>query len=135
MQPLYLVCGVPGSGKTWVCKQLSDKFYYVPHDQYYKNHALILTKVCATANKPVITECPFAERVLREDLEKSGIKVIPYFVVEEPTLIAKRYEQREGKPFPKNNFTRASSIVTRAKEWQAYFGSSESVFNTLNAIP
>ena len=37
-QDLYLVCGPPASGKSWVCGQLTDKFNYVSFDGINKNN-------------------------------------------------------------------------------------------------
>ena len=134
MQEIYLVCGVPGSGKTWVCRQLAHKAYYIPHDLHYRDHAHALLKASRTSIKPIITEVPFAERVLRETLEKHGITVKPIFVIEDVQTIADRYEAREGKKIPKNNITRAKSIIDRAKEWNAFMGKSEEVLKHLDSI-
>lgn len=132
--PLYLVCGVSGSGKTWVCKQLKEKFAYVPHDMHYNG----IIKACMTkamgTDKPLITESPFGERLQKEDLERVGFHVIPVFVIEDPDLIAKRYIAREGKPIQKAAFTRAHTIINRAKEWNAFYGTSDEVLKYLEKI-
>jgi gluconate kinase len=134
MQPVYLICGVPGSGKTWVCRQMAHKAYYIPHDLHYKDHASVLINKSRTSIRPIITECPFAERVLREQLELHSIKVHPIFVVEDPEIIKKRYENRENKRIPKNNLTRAVSIVNRAKEWNAPMGTSTEVLKIMQGM-
>lgn len=154
-QPVYLVCGVPGSGKTWVCRQLKDKFTYVPHDQCWTHptktpdhdkenpewapgakstHVEEVVKAVRSSLRPIITESPFNERMLKEDLEKKGVKVIPYFVIEEPETSRKRYEKREGKIYPKHFYSRAKSIGTRAKEWDAPHGTSDEVLEMLRAV-
>lgn len=130
-QPIYLICGVSGSGKTWVCKRLEDKFVYVPHDEHYHDQDSVLEKKAIEADKPLITESPFGERILKEKLERRGLKVIPYFVVTAPHTVAIQYFQREGKPLPKAAYTRASRIVDRAKEWKAFYGSSKEVLQEL----
>ncbi len=54
-QKIYLVCGVPGSGKTWVCKQLTDKFQYVAHDDYpVAQYSSALYKEAQNATKSLI---------------------------------------------------------------------------------
>lgn len=131
MQPVFLICGVPGSGKSWVCRQLAGQARYIPHDENYKNHAEVIIRTASMSIRKIITESPFAERELREKLESAGVKVYPYFVIEEPDLIKERYEKREGKPFPKNNCTRAKTIVNRAMEWKAPFGTSTRVLEML----
>lgn len=132
MKKVYLICGVPGSGKTWVSKQLAHKFEYIPHDMHYKDHAKVIAQKSESLERPIITECPFAERELRAVLTASGLEVKPYFVVEHPDVAKARYESRENKPFPKNNYTRASSISKRADEWQAPKGTSQEVLELLN---
>lgn len=134
MQPVYLVIGVPGAGKTWVCKQLDNKFSYIPHDLHFKDHVEVIEKVAKKSLKPVITEIPFAERVVKEQLEAKGIQVIPYFVIEGPYVCKDRYQLREKKPYPKANFTRATSIKERADEWGAPQGTSAEVLSMLRIV-
>lgn len=59
MQTVYLICGVPGSGKTWVCEHLKDKFNYIPHDEYLKDHARVICEAAKVVKRSIITECPF----------------------------------------------------------------------------
>lgn len=80
---------------------------------------------------PVITESPFGERVIREKFEQMGFKVIPIFVIEDADLIADRYFKREGKPIQKAAYTRASTIINRALEWNAFHGTSNEVLKHL----
>lgn len=134
MQPVYIVCGVSGSGKSWVCRQLMDKFAYVPRDQYFNTHARVVLQTARVAQKPVITECPFGERVLKEDLEKWGVKVNPYFIVERVEVVRARYEAREKKKIPKAALTRAETILNRVHEWNAPFGTSEQIFQKLGEL-
>lgn len=131
MMPVYLVCGVSGSGKSWACRQLTDKYHYIEHDKHFKDHLKVVFHAARTADKPVITEVPFAERILKEKLESHQVKVIPVFVVEAPEVVAKRYSSREKKPLPKNAYTRATTIVDRAKEWNAFQGTSQEVLDYL----
>jgi gluconate kinase len=167
MQPIILVCGVPGSGKSFASRQVIDRFHYVPHDRCWvhpekegwdpatewtadmkdetrwfqgakSNHLETLVRAAKIAKRPVITECPHGERVLRDQLEEAGIRVIPVFVVEDPDVVANRYEAREGKACPKNVITRATTILERAEEWAeeygAFYGSSAEVLNYLKKV-
>lgn len=131
MKKVILICGVSGAGKTWVCKQLTDKFTYVPHDESYDNIGRAIKLAAKTSDKPIITECPFAERVLKTQLENMGFEVTPYFVIEPPDIVAKRYMEREKKPIQKSAYSRASTIINRAREWGAFFGSSQEVLDHL----
>lgn len=131
---VYLVCGVPGSGKTWVCKQLYRLYTYVPHDEHIDgNLTLALVYEGRVARKPLLTECPFGERVLKNKLEAHGFTVIPVFIVEDVRTVKDRYRTR-GRELPKSSATRAASIGQRADEWGSMKGTSEEVVNHLGEI-
>ena len=70
---LYLICGVSGSGKTWVCKQLTNKYNYVPHDLNFANIYQAISIAAQKSKNPIITECPFGERIQMEGLKKAWI--------------------------------------------------------------
>lgn len=129
---LYLLCGVPGSGKTWVCRQLEDAFNWVPHDDHLDDLIPALVSALRQSDKPLITECPFAERHLREKLEYHGFDVRPVFIVEDPETVRRRYFERERKPIGKASLTRAATILNRAKEWDAPYGTSAEVLKYLS---
>lgn len=130
---VYLICGVSGSGKTWVCKQLQDKFTYIPHDEHYKDQVEAVLKA-SSPDKSVITECPFAERVLKQQMEEKGLDIIPLFVIVPAERVAKQYFAREGKGVAKNVYTRASTILNRAIEWSSFHGTAEEVLKKLKDI-
>lgn len=132
MQPVYLVCGVSGSGKTWVCEQLTELYNWVPQANHFNNHVKVLVNTARTSDKPVLTECPFAESFVRDSLENAGVTVYPYFVIEETKVVQERYLAREGKPLPKNAETRNTSIKERARDWKAPYGPSSSIRDILN---
>ncbi len=137
MSKVYLLCGVPGSGKTWVMKQLEDKFTCIHNDDYlgqYKSMQYRAINDAARKGKPVLADCPFAERPMRDELIHRGLEVVPIFIVEPPHVIQQRYEQREGKPVAQATMTRALSIKDRAVEWGAPFGSSFNVLKHLLEI-
>jgi hypothetical protein len=153
---VYLVCGVQGSGKSWVCRQLKQKFEYIPHDRCWwhpnakpdenvldpkwgpegcvSTHVQVVSTEAHKAQKPILTECPFAERKVKEELEFRGIKVIPVFVVESPNVIADRYFSREKKEIPKSAYSRAVSIEERAIEWGAFHGTSDQCLEHLRGV-
>jgi len=155
MAPVYLVCGVSGSGKSWVCRQLADKFNYVPHDRCWEHpyakpaegldpkwgpagckstHLETLIKEAKESKKPVLSEVPFGERGIKEGLETAGVKVEAVFVIEDPRLIAERYLKREGKPLHKAAFSRAFSIKDRAIEWKSKMGTSQEILDHLKDL-
>lgn len=134
-QPVFIVCGVPGSGKSWVCEQLATQFSYVAHDgwnqrdkissgKYLEGYARTLFDHAMKTNKPVLGDCPFAERTLRCHLESLGLKPNFVFLHVDPSDLLNRYVERM-KPLPKSHLTRLKSIGTRAKEWKSFFGTSD----------
>lgn len=134
-QPVYMVCGVPGSGKTWVCEQLKSKFTYLPNDRFIgKDYAVHIREEAKVSQRPILIDCPFGERVLKERLLNYGIKVIPYFIVEGAHVIRYRYEKREGKLIPSQHLTRSVTIKDRALEWGAIHGTSDFILKTLNEL-
>lgn len=133
MHNVILLCGVPASGKTWVMSHLSGKYKCINNDDYIgKNRDQIITDVKNSAKEsPVIVDCPFAERERREKLESVGLTVKPVFIVESPNVINNRYLSREGKPATQSTLTRASTILDRAREWEAPYGTSSEILAML----
>lgn len=135
MQTIYLICGVPGSGKTWVCNQLTDKFTYIANDDFIGSDPIKEAyRASRSSEKPVLFDCPFGERLVRDNLINKGCQVIPVFVIEDPQTTKKRYESREGKPFPSQHLTRSMSIGARAEQWRAKSGTSEEILQYLRGI-
>lgn len=152
---VVLVVGVSGSGKSWVCRQLTDKYHYLPHDRCWTHphakpkegidvewgpkgcqstHLPSIIEEASKADRPLITEVPFGERKLREDLQNAGMHVTVVFVIEDPEIVAKRYLARERRPLAKAALSRAKSIVERAKEWRAFYGTSAEVLSHLRDL-
>ena len=139
IKDVYIVCGVPGAGKTWACKQAASAYTYVPHDEHADGTvgqvALVqaLKKAAQTGSKPLLTECPFGERVLRDVLINHGFTVHPVFIVEHVDVVRARYTPR-GRELPKNSATRAGRagrIASRAKDWKCPSGTSSEIAELL----
>jgi gluconate kinase len=152
---IYLICGVQGSGKTWVCQQLreqSEAYYYIPHDQcwYHKDtspeemptagwgppgsistHFPTLVGEADESDVPIITEVPFGERNLRDQLTSTGFRVTCIFVVEPVEVLKERYSKREGKPLSQSAITRSLTLEQRARDWDCFYGTSEEVLSHL----
>lgn len=139
---LVLLCGVPGSGKTWVIDHIKPKYVHLDHDAIAKftksavmartltEHALKLVN----SPKHIILDCPFSERVIREHLLAEDFKVTPVFIVEHPDTIVARYYHREGRPATPATLTRARTIADRANEWKAMMGTSNEVLEYLKSL-
>lgn len=138
MNDIWMVVGCPGSGKSWVCEQLEDKFEYVHHDLYIKmagdTYVKEIIKRSKDATKPLLIEAPFSMRAIMEPLQEKGFKVIPVFIQEKPEVISDRYLKREKKEIPKGHLTRQNTYLERAKEIGAFVGTSDQVLNHLKLV-
>lgn len=134
-QPIYLIVGAPGSGKTWVCNQLKDRFEYLPHDTFPndKTYVSAVHKLQGTATKPILIETPFSVSQILEPLSKH-FTVVPVFIIETPSLTQLRYESRENKPIPQGHLTRIQTYIQRAKELNAFSGTSKEVLDHLKSL-
>ncbi len=136
MKPVYLLCGVPGSGKTWVAMKLEDRFNYFENDDFIGrgDYGAELIRASRKSEKPILATCPFAERELKERLESNGVTVIPVFITEDPHVVKKRYEARELRSIPPQHLTRAVSIKKRAVDWCAIRGTASQVLDELKRV-
>lgn len=138
LQRVFLVCGVPGSGKSWVCEQLKQEYEYVRHDDFIgrEPNAFVssIFNAARSSQKPILADCPFKERQVREELLDRDLRVIPVFIIESPEVVKNRYEAREKKPVSQATLTRAISIRLRATEWNALSGTSGEIFNILKSF-
>jgi len=133
---VYLICGVPGSGKSWVCNQVKDQFTYIEHDKAPSTKMLARTAAnkAQESTKPLLIDCPFNETEVRHALKVLGLQVTPVFIVEHPDKVNAQYSKREGKPTPANVLTRASSIANKAHEWNALSGTSKQILEYLKNV-
>jgi gluconate kinase len=133
---IYLLCGVPGSGKSWVANQLLNKFEYVAHDEYiFRDKCFKDIRLCKEMGTDhLLLDCPFDERAFRTELEGQGYDVIPIFIVEAPEVISERYFARVGKRPSKSIITRAKTIMNKVNEWDAFYGTSDEVFKYLKDL-
>lgn len=115
MQTVHLIIGAPGSGKTWVCEQLKDRFCYVPHDDYaVPAYGQALLEASRHATQAILAEAPFRASLIVDELKRSGVKVVQHYLVERPDVVAHRYEMREGKPIPKQHLATLARYTQRA---------------------
>jgi len=136
-QPVYLVIGCPGAGKSWVCEQLRELYDYVRHDDYMDGgYVDAIIRQHAIAAKPLLIETPFSVSQIKEPLEKKGLQVVPVFILEAPEVVSARYLKREGVIIPTGHLTRQLTYRQRAKDWHAFHGTAEQILEFLrNAAP
>lgn len=130
---IYLVVGVPGSGKSWVCEQLASAFDHLPHDEYENltHYISDIKRLTQFAKKPVLIETPFSVSQILGPLQADGYDVTPVFIIETEDVTTKRYEDREGKAIPKGHLTRIKTYAARAAELGSFRGTSEEVLDFL----
>ena len=152
MARVILVCGVQGSGKSWVCRQLTQDYLYIPHDRCWSHpnakpstgldpkwgppgsvstHLTELIKAAGRSPKPVITEVPFGETRLRDALTAAGVKTEAVFIAESPATLAHRFEAREGRALDAAAQGRAAKVQEKALRWGVFCGTSEEVLRYL----
>lgn len=130
-QPIYLVVGAPGSGKTWVLNQLQDKFYVLEHDDFadIKTYQANIRMLQQLADKPILIETPFSVSQFMSEFKLTAV-----FIIETPEVTRKRYEAREGKPIPQGHLTRINTYIDRARELRAFSGTSQQVLEHLKEV-
>lgn len=138
MKIVFMVIGIPGSGKSWVCEQLTELFEYIPHDQYIGNagkpYFKAILKASLKAKRPLLIEAPFSISEIKEELEGRGFKITPVFILEKEAVVASRYRKREGKSIPPGHLTRMRTFAERAEKWRAFSGTAEEVLGHLVVI-
>lgn len=139
MQTVYLVVGVPGSGKTWVTRQLGHKFDHLRHDDYIgpKQHGIYAAAIATkakTATRPILAEAPFSISEIKNPLEQAGVTVVPVFIIETPSIISERYLKREHRALPLGHLTRQTTYAKRCAELKAFRGTSSEVLAHLQRL-
>jgi hypothetical protein len=138
MNKIYLLAGVPASGKSWICKQLKDQFDYVAHDDYIGKHhdtryVSAIMRMRDLATKPILIETPFSISKILEPLEQFGCDIEVVFIIEHENTLTFRYLERGGLPYSKGNLTRQETYLQRAKEGNNFFGTSSEVLEYLKS--
>lgn len=129
---IYILVGVPGSGKTWVTDQLKDDYVVVEQDDYIGlDYAKSLLHVWRDTpdGKDIIANTPFGLSKLMEDLEDYKVEAV--FIIENQVVLSKRYSDRTSKTIPKGHITRQDTYRQRARDLNAYSGTSEQVLQYL----
>jgi shikimate kinase len=136
---IYLVVGVPGVGKSWVCEQLKAKFLYLRHDDYIGRperdaYLSAILRASEALEKPVLIEAPFSVSQIKEPLERMRRTVVPVFIVEDRKTLAERYMRRENRPIPQGHLTRQDTYQKRATEGGHFQGTSTQALAYLQSL-
>lgn len=136
---IYMVVGVPGSGKTWVLDKLGDKFDILRHDDFINknpnSYVNAIVHLSGISKKPIVIEAPFSVSQTIDPLERAGLEVIPVFIVEDEVTLMSRYRAREGRFLPKGHLTRQETYYSRARNGRHFYGTSEEVLKHLKELP
>ena len=120
---VYLVSGVSGAGKSWVCEQLLDKFSYVSYDRNSKSKHLDLLK--QQSDKPKLYDPPIKiSTFIRRHSDIFDIH--PIFIIEDEATIKARLAQRGGV-FTDSAIKRIAAIESRNKKYGVFSGTSSEV--------
>lgn len=139
-QPIYLLIGVPGTGKSWVAERAGDAYQLVEHDAHIgaedhnAEYVDAILKAWESSKKPLLAEAPFSISQIKEPLERAGARVIPVILYEDRHTLAERYEKdpkRSGKPIPKGHLSRMETFRRRQSEYNAFMGNSSEVLEYL----
>lgn len=133
LQSIHLICGVPGSGKTWIAKQLTN-YTWVPHDEHIgkdKDYVSALISAAKKSSNPILAEAPFLTRKLISELKSHGAEVIAYHIDEPAHVIKERYERDRKRPFPQRYATLLKNRRS-SKDWD-HEGTAKQVLDVLKA--
>lgn len=136
MKKVYLLVGVPGSGKSWAAKQLADKFHHVPHDDYDERIYPSILLTATASEKPVLGEIPFGLSKIQESLEEHGCDVVPVFILEDEEALYRIWEERKLSKSSTiaGHLERQRTYKKRAKELGAFSGNSAQCLAHLEAV-
>jgi len=98
MQPVFLLCGPPGCGKTWISEQIQDRFNFVVHDEHpidvYPSALLNASRV---SELPILGNAPFRCGVVIQYLRIRKVDCKAIYIVEPYDVVAQRFIKREGR--------------------------------------
>lgn len=98
---IYILVGVPASGKTWVCNRIKG-MTVVRNDDYMGDRSgyVQAIKEASKGDKPVLCEAPFAASQLIEMLHSINKPIKQVLVTGPIEEIENRYKERKnGQPF------------------------------------
>jgi hypothetical protein len=135
-QPIYLLVGVPGSGKSWVCERAHDDYHVVSHDDNIgEDYTAQLMRAAESADKPILAETPFSMSRIMEPLERRGYHVRPIFVFADELLLKTIWDSRSTPPNARRgHLTRQETYKSRVHDHAAFHGDSTAVLNHLHLL-
>ncbi len=126
---VYLLVGAPASGKSWVAKQLEDKYDYVSYDGNSKKTHLDLLKVPSI--KPKLYDPTFKiSTIIRRHSDEFNFVLVSIY--EEEQTLRDRIAMRGGE-WTETILKRNEVAKKRYEKYGAngFIGTSEEVLNFL----
>jgi hypothetical protein len=131
VKTVYLLIGVPGSGKSWVADKVKSRCTYIANDDYIgKDYIGNVCRKISEEEGPFLVEATFSISRIKEPLENAGHKVIPIFIIEHPQTLTNRWDERGTTQGARGgHLTRQETYKFRANAWNAFSGNSSEVLN------
>lgn len=120
-QTVYLVCGVSGSGKSWVCERLTHLIHYVSSDKD--------GKLDPTRTLELHDRCTGTSTAIKR-WRSMGIEVIPVFVMGDFLQVKQQLLDRGGK-ITKGLWRRWKRLQAVADKYSVYTDDSAGVLRWL----
>jgi hypothetical protein len=141
VKKVYLLIGAPASGKTYVTDRMKGSFELVDHDAFIgraKQPEAYVSAILAAAKdgrRDVLAEAPFSISQIKDPLESAGLTVVPVFVTASDGDLHSRWDQRGNvsESTRRGHMTRLRTYAERARDWNAFRGTSDEVLEFLRA--
>jgi group I intron endonuclease len=126
---VYMVCGLSGSGKSWVCNQLSNMCNYVSFDNTSKDKHIELLIEAGKAGKTSLYDPTIGvSSFIKHNSDKFDIR--PTFIIELKNIISARLEARGGM-WREGMDNRLKSMDKRTIRYGVFHGTSQEVLDYL----
>lgn len=128
---VYLVAGLNGVGKSWVCRQLDkDKCSYIEYDAYPKDKHLNAILGATSLMRPIIYDNPFDARTfIKNNINKLDIKLV--VVDESDDIVIDRLLLRGSSHATIAKVIRRRGKIERLKNKANFVGTSQEVLDYL----
>jgi hypothetical protein len=128
---LLIVIGCSGSGKSWVCRQLTDKYHYVPYDEIPRKY-LMLHLQSQRRDHPILLDLPIKiSTFIRRHSDEFDVRVVA--VMGDFLKVKQQILGRGGKITP-TLYKRWKIIKKRADKYAEFVGDSEQVLEYLKRL-
>ena len=125
---IYMVCGASGSGKSWVCRQLTEQYNYISYDENSKKKHIDLLKG-ADQSRPTLYDPPIkiSTFIKRHSHE---FHIVPIFIIEDVNIVKDRILGRGGE-WTDFIGRRCEAMKKRNAKYGVFSGTSQEVLDYL----